>query len=130
MSATNMFLPIFLKMHITKWGETFLGSLWFIKSNLKLKLQNSRLHNSFQFSQHACQNPSYFSCFPLKRPKFIFQIFLFPFWAWLILPPQGASSVWIFLCSLTLKRKYKKLTLNEIWGQFDPKIWLKLTKLV
>ncbi len=22
---------------------------------------------------------------------------------------------------LTLKRKYKKLTLNEIWGQFDPK---------
>ncbi len=31
---------------------------------------------------------------------------------------------------LTLKRKYKKLTLNEIWGQFDPKTWLNLTKLV
>ncbi len=25
--------------------------------------------------------------FIIKRPQFIFQIFLFPFWAWLILPP-------------------------------------------
>ena len=29
---------------------------------------------------------------------------------------------------LTLKCKYKKLTLTKIWGQFDPKTCLHLTK--
>ncbi len=34
------------------------------------------------------------------------------------------------LVSLTLKRKYKKLMLNEIWGEFDPNTWLNLKWLV
>ncbi len=37
---------------------------------------------------------------------------------------------WLLKTILTLKWKYKKLTLNEIWGQFDPKTWLNLSTLV
>ncbi len=31
--------------------------------------------------------------------------------------------------AVTLKRKYKKLTLTKIWGQFDPKTCLNLTNI-
>ncbi len=49
----------------------------------------------------------------IKRPQFIFQIFLFPFWAWLILPHKGTPKAQIIFGSLA-----------RPWTLWHPKIIL------